>query len=144
MKRTKMIRKAAATASAAVAAGAMALALAPAASASPVDAPVLPGYTNVTGQVTPYDAPGAFNPGGNAVLVSPAYGNGTVVACRVDNANVWRDCHQRGWGGEWHGVHYVANINGHPTFVTVDLPQGFTMPDIQLPVIEVPPGSVVG
>ncbi|WP_182357937.1 hypothetical protein [Tomitella gaofuii] len=139
----KTMKKVVTAAAATAAAGGMALAMAPAASASTVgELPVAPGFTNVTDQVTPYDAPGAFNPGPGAVLVSPAYGTATVVACRVDAANIWRDCHQRGWAGEWHQVHYVANVNGHPTFVTVDLPQGSSVP--QLPVIELPAGSVSG
>lgn len=134
MKRTKMIRKAAATASAAVAAGAMALALAPAASA------VAPGYDDVTDQFTSYDEPGAFNPGVNPVIVS-SYGTATAIGCIVDGA-VWRTCYQEGWNHEPHQVHYLANVNGHGTWATVDLPQGFEIP--QLPVVELPAGSVAG
>ena len=132
----KTIKKAMAAAAAVTAAGGAALALAPAAAA------VGPGYTDVTDQITPYDAPGAFNPGPNPVLISPAYGTATAVGCHVDTANIWRDCYQEGWGGEPHQVHYLANVNGHAVFATVDLPQGSSVP--QLPVIQLPAGSVAG
>lgn len=134
MKRTKMIRKAAATASAAVAAGAMALALVPVASA---DTP----YTNVSDSFIPYDAPGAFNPGNQNIIISPAFGTLTPIFCQID-AGAWRNCYQEGWNHEPHQVHYLANVNGHGTWATVDLPQGFEIP--QLPVVELPAGSVAG
>ncbi|MDN5759577.1 MAG: hypothetical protein L0H59_13775, partial [Tomitella sp.] len=66
-----------------------------------------------------------------------------AIGCVVDGT-VWRTCYQEGWNHEPHQVHYLANINGHPTFGTFDLPQGVTIPDIQLPVVQLPPGSVAG
>ncbi|WP_182348002.1 hypothetical protein [Tomitella gaofuii] len=130
----KTMKKVVTAAAATAAAGGMALAMAPAASA------VAPGYTDVTANFVSYDHPGAFNPGTNPVIVS-AYGTATAIGCKVDDG-VYRACYQEGWGHEPHQVHYVANVNGHPTFVTVDLPTGSSVP--QLPVIELPAGSVSG
>ncbi len=132
----KILKKTAAAAAATAAAGGMALGLATGAGA------VAAGYEDVTADFVSYDAPGAFNPGPNPVIVSPAYGTATAIGCKIDQQGIYRTCYQEGWGHEPHQMHYVATINGHPTWVTVDLPQGFTVP--QLPVIELPPGSVAG
>lgn len=132
---TNMLKKTAGATAAAAAAGATALAMAPVASAAP-------DYTNVTDTFTAYEDPGAFNPGANGgdnVIVSPTYGTATDIFCVVDNG-VYRSCYQEGWNHEPHQVHYVANINGHATWVTVDLPQGSSVP--QLPTVELPAGSV--
>lgn len=130
----KMMKRAAAAVATTAAAGAIALGFSPAASA---DTP----YTNVSDSFIPYDAPGAFNPGNQNIIISPAYGTITPIYCQIDNG-VWRNCYQEGWNHEPHQVHYLANINGHGTWATVDLPQGISIP--QLPVIQLPPGSVAG
>ncbi len=130
---TTLKRTAAAVGAAAAAAGA-ALAIAPTASADVA-------YTNVSDTFIPYDAPGAFNPGNQNVIISPAYGTITPIFCQIDNG-AWRNCYQEGWNHEPHQVHYLANVNGHGTWATVDLPQGSSVP--QLPVIQLPPGSISG
>ncbi len=130
----KTMKKVVTAAAATAAAGGMALAIAPAASAAPE-------YTNVSDTFIPYDAPGAFNPGTSNVLISPAFGTQTPIFCQIDNG-AWRNCYQEGRNHEPHQVHYIANVNGHATWATVDLPQGSSVP--QLPVIELPAGSVSG